>query len=191
MSEIPWWGLPLTAAVFALAGAAVALFVTARHDNVRGRGWKNRRWYAERKSAYVELMAVFERVVYRLRAGDAGGREPDPFVYLDEVGPALAQVRLLASGPVRSAALAVHLLLQKLHTASGPAPVPGVEPQKHARELLVQVPLVMHEFEVAVREELNISTSPPMFSDVVAPSLRGRARSLVQRSRALVGQDRD
>ena len=64
-----------------------------------------------------------------------GARSPDPLVYLDEVGPALAQVRLLASGPVRSAALAVHLQLEKLHTGGSQSTVPGVEPQKHFREL--------------------------------------------------------
>jgi hypothetical protein len=192
VSEIPWWGLPLTAIVFALVGAAVAVLVSARDEYARSRVRKTRRWYAERRDAYVELMAVFERVVYRLRTGyAAGGKEPDPLVYLDEVGPALAQVRLLASGPVRSAALAAHLLLEKLHTTGGPASVPGVEPQKHARELLAQVPLVMQEFEVAVREELDISTTPPRPAEPVAPaSLRERARSLVQRSSPLVGQDR-
>jgi hypothetical protein len=174
-----------------MLGAAVAMIVSARDEYARSRVRKTRRWYAERKDAYVELMAAFERVVYRLRAGyAAGGREPDPLVYLDEVGPALAQVRLLASGPVRSAALAVHLLLEKLHTTGGPAPVPGVEPQKHARELLAQVPLVMQEFEVAVREELDISTTPPAFTDVVAPpSRRDRVQSLLRRP--AVGQDRD
>ena len=70
-------------------------------------------------------------------------------------------MRLLASGPVRSAALAVHLLLEKLHTAGAPATVPGVEPQKHFRELLTQVPLVMQHLEAAVREELDIHPSPP------------------------------
>jgi hypothetical protein len=195
VSEIPWWGLPLIAAVSALVGAAVAQLVTARNDYARNRVRRTRRWYAERKDAYVELMAAFERIVFRLRAGNAGGREPDPLVYLDEVGPALARVRLLASGPVRSAALAVHLLLEKLHTTGGPAPVPGVEPQKHFRELLAQVPLVMQEFEVAVREELEIRTSPPAPADRIAPSLRQRARSLVRRpprpaDDELVGQDR-
>jgi hypothetical protein len=191
VSAIPWWGLPLIAVVFALLGAAVAVFVSARDDYARSRARKTRRWYAERKDAYVELMAVFERVVYRLRAAyTAGDREPDPIAYLDEVGPALVRVRLLATGPVRSAAMAVHLLLEKLHTAGGPAPVPGVEPQKHARELLAQVPLVMQEFEVAVREELDISTAPPSYSDLVAPARRrGRARSLLQRP--VVGQDRE
>ncbi len=196
VSGIPWWGLPLIAAVFALVGAAVAQLVTARNDSTRNRVRKTRRWYAERKAAYVELLAVFERVVHRLRAGQAaGGRDPDPLVYLDEVGPALAQVRLLASGPVRSAALAVHLLLEKLHTTGGPAPVPGVEPQKHFRELLAQVPLVIQQFEVAVREELDIRTSPPEFADDIAPDLRQRARSLLRRPRRgadgdLVRQDR-
>ncbi len=196
MSEIPWWGLPLIAAVFALVGAAVALLVTARNDYARNRVRRTRRWYAERKTAYIELMAVFERVVYRLRAGHAaGGREPDPLVYLDEVGPALAQVRLLASGPVRSAALAVHLLLEKLHTTGGPATVPGVEPQKHFRELLTQVPLVMQHFEAAVREELDIRPSPPAETGEIPPDLRQRARSLLRRPPRpaddhLVGQDR-
>ncbi|HET6530698.1 MAG TPA: hypothetical protein VFH03_08815 [Actinoplanes sp.] len=191
MSEIPWWGLPLIAIVSGVVGAAVAMIVSARDEHVRSRAGRTRRWYTERKDAYIGLMAVFERVVYRLRTGyAAGGREPDPLVYLDEVGPALARVRLLASGPVRSAALAAHLLLEKLHTTGGPAPVPGVEPQKHARELLAQVPLVMHEFEVAVREELDISPTPPVFPDVVVPaSRRDRVRSLLRRP--AVGQDRD
>ena len=170
MSQIPWWGLPLIAAVFALAGAAVAVLVSARNDYSRSRARKTRRWYTERQDAYVGLMAVFERVLYRLRAGQAaGGREPDPLVYLDEVGPALARVRLLASGPVRSAALAVHLQLEKLHTSGGPSTVPGVEPQKHFRELLGQVPLVLQEFEAAAREELDISTTPPAPAAEIAP----------------------
>jgi hypothetical protein len=196
VSEIPWWGLPLIAAVFALVGAAVAQLVTARNDYARSRVHRTRRWYAERQDAYVQLMAVFERVVYRLRAAHtAAGREPDPLVYLDEVGPALARVRLLASGQVRSAALAVHLLLEKLHTTGGPATVPGVEPQKHFRELLTQVPLVMQEFEVAVRDELDIRTSPPAAADEIPHHLRQRARSLLRRPArpaddGLVRQDR-
>jgi hypothetical protein len=173
VSQIPWWGLPLIAAVFALAGASVAMLVAARNDHARSRARRTKRWYAERKDAYVELMAAFERVVYRLRAGlNGAGREPDPLQYLDEVGPALARVRLLASGPVRSAALAVHLLLEKLHATGGPVPVRGVEPQKHFRELLAQVPLVMQELEVAVREELGIETEPP--SPGVTSRIRGR-----------------
>jgi len=143
-----------------VAGAAAAMLVAARNDYARSRVRRTKRWYEERKSAYIQLMAVFDRTVYRLRAGDAAGRGPDPLDYLDQVGPALMQVRLLASGPVRSAALAVHLLLTKLHETGKPAP-PGVEPEKHNRELLAQVPLVMQEFEVAIREELEISATPP------------------------------
>jgi hypothetical protein len=162
VSQIPWWGLPLVAAVFALVGALVAQSVTARDRFVRSRTRKTRRWYEERKAAYVDLLAVFERVFYRLRTTYArGDGEPDPLVYLDEVGPALMHVRLLASGPVRSAAVAVHLLLEQLHGGLKPSTVPGVEPEKHIRELMVQVPLVMQQFEAAIREELEISTTPP------------------------------
>jgi hypothetical protein len=183
VSQIPWWGLPLIAAVFALVGAAVALLATARSNYLRSRSKRTRRWYAERKAAYVELMAQFERVFYRLRATYAtGDKEPDPLVYLDEVGPALMQVRLLASGPVRSAALAVHLLLEQLHGGLKPATVPGVEPEKHVRELLVQVPLVMQQFEAAIREELGISTSPPRSVEPPDSDLRGRARALLRRT---------
>jgi hypothetical protein len=183
VSQIPWWGLPLIAAVFALVGAAVAQLATARNNYLRSRSRRTRRWYSERKAAYVELMAQFERVLYRLRATYAtGDREPDPLVYLDEVGLALMQVRLLASGPVRSAALAVHLLLEQLHGGLKPASVPGVEPEKHVRELLVQVPLVMQQFEVAIREELGISTSPPRSAEPADSDLRRRARAQLRRS---------
>ena len=129
MSEIPWWGLPLIAALFALAGAATAQLVSARTDYLMRRRRRTKRWYAERKAAYVELLAVFERDVYRLRAASEAGDKPAPgLTYIDEVGPALMQVRLLATGPVRSAALAVHLLLQKLHGEMNPSAVPGVRP---------------------------------------------------------------
>ncbi|MEV4349791.1 hypothetical protein AB0J83_35480 [Actinoplanes sp. NPDC049596] len=178
MSEIPWWGLPLIAAVFALAGAATVQLVTARSSYLRSRRRRTRRWYEERKAAYVALLAVFERDTYALRtAYDAGTKPASPLVYVDEVGPALMQVRLLASGPVRSAALAVHVLLQQLHGEMNPAAVSGVQPQTHFRELLTQVPLVMQQFEAAIREELRIEATPPAENE----SLNGRARSLLRR----------
>lgn len=196
MSQIPWWGLPLIAAVFALAGAATALLVQARTDYLRDRRKRNRRWYEERKAAYVELLAVFERDTYRLRAADAAGEKPAPALsFVDEVGPALMQVRLLASGPVRSAALAVHVLLDKLHGEMNPTSVPGVQPQIHFRELLAQVPLVMQQFEAAIREELSIDPVPPGVA-LADGDARARAGKLWRRPRtpalddlADIGQD--
>ncbi|MGK5678189.1 hypothetical protein [Actinoplanes sp. URMC 104] len=182
MSEIPWWGLPLVAAVFALAGAAAVQFASARNDYLSSRRKRTRRWYEERKAAYVALLAVFERDTYRLRAAYDAGEKPVPaLVYLDDVAPALMRVRLLASGPVRSAALAVHVLLQKLHGEMNPAAVIGVEPQTHFRELLTQVPLVMQEFEAAVRDELRIEATPPAQPVAADADLRGRARALLRR----------
>jgi hypothetical protein len=182
VSEIPWWGLPLIAALFALAGAATAQLVSARDNFVRSRRKRTKRWYEERKTAYVALLAVFERATYRLRAAyDADGKPVPALAYIDEVGPALMQVRLLASGPVRSAALAVHLLLQQLHGEMNPAAVSGVQPQTHFRELLTQVPLVMQQFEAAIREELDIQVTPPPRSELSDQDLRGRTRSLLRR----------
>jgi hypothetical protein len=184
VSEIPWWGLPLVAAVFALVGAGVAQLVTTRDNQVRSRVRKTRRWYAERKDAYVALLAFFERDVHRLRTGYAAGtRKPDVLAYLDEVGPVLMQVRLLASGPVRSAALAVHLVLEQLH-GPGPEPVPGMDTEKPFLELLGHVPLLMHEFEVAIREELEIEPSPPPEPPPPLDSSPARSlRALVRRQR--------
>jgi hypothetical protein len=177
VSEIPWWGLPLIAALFALAGAATAQLVSARTDYLMRRRSRTKRWYSERKAAYVELLAVFERDVYRLRAAfEAGDKLAPALTYIDEVAPALMQVRLLATGSVRSAAIAVHLLLQKLHGEMNPAAVSGVRPETHFRELLAQVPLVMQQFEAEIREELGIETDPPQ-------SLNGgrRGRQLLRR----------
>jgi hypothetical protein len=164
--------------VFALAGAVTAQLVTARNEYVRSRRKATRRWYEERKDAYVALLAVFERDTYRLRAAyDAGDKPVTALAYVDEVAPALMRVRLLASGPVRSAALAVHVLLQKLHGEMNPAAVPGVQPQTHFRELLTQVPLVMQQFEAAVREELRMTAAPPAGPELSNGDLRGRSRS--------------
>lgn len=194
MSDIPWWGLPLIAALFALAGAAAVHVASARNDYLRSRRKRTRRWYEERKEAYVSLLSVFERDTYRLRAAyDAGEKAVPVLTYMDEVGPALMQVRLLASGPVRSAALAVHMLLQKLHGEMNPAAVVGVEPQIHFRELLAQVPLVMQQFEAAIRDELRIETAPPSPpADAGSrgwPRLRRPARTAPLDGRAEVGQD--
>ena len=171
MSEIPWWALPLVAVVFALAGAGVTLLVSARDEYARSRAKRTKRWYAERKEAYIALLTEFERATYRLRAAYDGGQPPPgPFTYVDAVGPALMQVRLLASGPVRSAALAVHVLIEKLY-GERPTPPPGVDPEKSVREMLGHVPLVMQQLEAAIREELGINaTAPP---PTVPPPSRG------------------
>ncbi|MEU4557090.1 hypothetical protein AB0F72_01775 [Actinoplanes sp. NPDC023936] len=178
MSQIPWWGLPLVAVVFALAGAAAAHLAAARNNALRHRRRRTRQWYDERRAAYVQLLTAFDRATYRLRAAyDAGEKPPTVLNYLDEVGPALMPVRLLASGPVRSAALAVHLQLERLHSEMNPAGVVGVEPRTHFRELLAQVPLVMQQFEAAVREELEITDRPPAAPEPVA--MNGFRRRLV------------
>ena len=186
MSEIPWWGLPLVAAVLALVGALMAQLITVRNESARSRAERSARWYEERTSAYVGLLAAYERTTLRLRRGFAAAvAEPDPLGYLDEVGAPLTRVRLLASGPVRSAALAVHLLLEDLH-GPRPTPVPGRETGQHFLERLTHIPLLMHEFEVAVREELDIDVeggpppAPPVEED---PDWRRKARSLVGRPR--------
>jgi len=188
VSEIPWWGLPLIAAVFGLAGAGLAQLVSARNEYVRSRRKRTRRWYEERREAYVGLLAVFERDTYRLRAAyDSGDKSTSGLAYVDDVGPALMRVRLLASGPVRSAALAVHMLLQKLHGEMNPSAVSGVQPQTHFREVLAQVPLVMQQFEAAIRDELRIDVDPPAEAD------GARRRSLRRRAPldelAEIGQD--
>jgi hypothetical protein len=139
----------------------MTMLVTARDNYLRSRAKRTKRWYTERRDAYVALLAEYERATYRLRAAyDSGQPPPGPFEYVDAVGPALMQVRLLASGQVRSAALAVHLLIERLY-APRVTPPPGVEPEKSVREMLGHVPLVMQEFEAAVREELAIDASPP------------------------------
>ena len=184
MSVIPWWGLPLLCALFALAGAAAVHLVTARNDYLLSRRKRTRRWYEERKAAYVELLAVFERATYRLRAAYDAGEKPGggALAYVDEVGPALMRLRLLASGPVRSAALAVHLLLLKLHGEMNPAGRPGVQPETHFRELLAQVPLVIQQFEAAIRDELGIETTPPARPALGEANGRTRVRGLLRRS---------
>ncbi len=176
MSDIPWWALPLTAGVFALAGAFIAQLVTARQYLTRRATARRRRWYDERRSAYVALIAAFERAVARLRRDyRAGIIEPDPVAYHQEVGPALIQVRLLASGDVRNAALAVHRLLEDLH---GPRPATGrVE---DFVEVLNHVPLVLHEVEVAVRAELGIETAPPALPPEAPPTWRTRMKAAVR-----------
>ncbi|HWS32671.1 MAG TPA: hypothetical protein VN408_07995 [Actinoplanes sp.] len=175
VSQIPWWGLPLVAVVFALAGAAAAHLVFARNSALLNRTLRERRWYDERKDAYCQLLAAFDHATHRLRvAFEAGEKPPTALNYADRIGPSLMPVRLLASGPVRSAALAVHLQLQRLHGDMNPAGVVGVQPQTHFRELLAQVPLVMQQFEAAVRDELGIVDTPPKS----APALNGRGKQL-------------
>ncbi|MEV0901798.1 hypothetical protein [Actinoplanes sp. NPDC049802] len=173
VSQIPWWGLPLVAVVFALAGAAMAHLVSARNKQLLTRERRDRQWYEERKDAYCRLLAAFDRATHQLRmAYDAGEKPPTPLAYVDQIGPSLMPVRLLASGSVRSAALAVHLQLERLHGEMNPAGVVGVQPQTHFRELLAQVPLVMQQLEAAIREELSILDTPPK----PLPSLNGRVR---------------
>jgi hypothetical protein len=61
-----------------------------------------------------------------------------------------------------------------------PTAVPGVQPQIHFRELLAQVPLVMQQFEAAIREELRIDPVPPGPGASADGDLRAR-RGLLRR----------
>lgn len=176
MSDIPWWALPLVAGVFALVGALTARLFTARDQAARRAVARRRRWYDERRSAYVALLAAYERSVARLRRDHrAGITEPDPVHYHEEVGPALMQVRLLASGPVRNAALAVHRLLEDLHGARS-----ATARTEDFVEVLNHVPLVLHDLEGAVRAELGIQSTPPPLPPEALPTWRTRMKALVK-----------
>jgi hypothetical protein len=91
---------------------------------------------------------------------------------------------------VRSAALAVHVLLQRLHGEMNPSSVPGVQPQIHFRELLTQVPLVMQQFEAAIRDELRIETEPPGRPELPNGRSRSSLRKPPMDDLADIGQDR-
>ncbi len=172
MSAIPWWSLPLVAGIFAVLGAVVAQLVSARYAYTRRAARRRRRWYDERRTAYVSLLAAYERAVARMRREfDGGITELDPLRYHDEVGTALTQVRLLASPAVRNPALAVHRLLADQH---GPRPATARGEDFH--EALDHVPLILHELELAVRRELEIADEPPPLPPEAAPAWRLRGR---------------
>jgi hypothetical protein len=174
VSGIPWWSLPLVAGVFAVVGGFAVQLVTLGNRRGRRAAERRRQWYDERRSAYVGLLAAFDRAAARLRREyDAGVTEPDPLRYHDEVGAPLTTVRLLASGPVRNAALAVHRLLEDLH---GPRPLRG-HPDRFV-EVLGHVPLVLHDLEVAIRDELDIHPEPPPVPEPALP-WRDRFRALL------------
>ena len=165
MNSVPWWALPLTAGVFALAGALVAQLVTLRHAWSARAAERRSGWFDERRAAYVGLLAAYDRIIARLRHDYAAGvTKPDPLRYADEISAALMPVRLLAGNEVRNAALAVHKLLEDLH---------GDRPLGDFVEVLNHVPLVMQHLEAAVRSELRIELDPPP-ATVSPPSWRQR-----------------
>lgn len=157
MAQTPWWAIPLVAALFAVGGAVAALAVVAGTGRARRVQEQGQRWYTDRLGAYVALLAAFQRSVARLRRGFADGvLPPDLLLYLDEVGPALMRVRLLASLPVRNSALAVHRLIEDLHQGRTGSGAPAGPPEQEFLDRLAHVPLVMQAFEAAVRTELRI-----------------------------------
>ncbi|HEX8629256.1 MAG TPA: hypothetical protein VF755_13915, partial [Catenuloplanes sp.] len=156
MVQTPWWGLPLVAVLFALGGVLVTALVTSRTVRASRQRSAENRWYTDRWSAYVTLLAAFQRSLARMRRGfEEGTRTPDLMLYHSEVGAALAQVRLVAPLPVRNAALAVHRLIEDIHQPrAAPSAIAGAEPE--FLERLAHVPLLLQAFEVAVREDLDI-----------------------------------
>lgn len=183
MAETPWWALPVVAAVFALGGCLATLAVTANVERARRVQAHGELWYTDRLAAYVALLAAFQRSVARLRRGFADGvLPPDVLHYLDEVGTALMQVRLLASLPVRNSALAAHRLIEDLHgRRADPATAVSADPEFLDR--LAHVPLAMQAFEAAVRAELGIDISgrPEPGSDAAGPAPTRSGLELLRR----------
>jgi hypothetical protein len=184
MSQTPWWGLPLVAGLFALGGVVAAQVVAVRTERANRAVLARQRTNADRRAAYVALLAAFQSALVWARRGfDGGGPRVDSLLYVDRVAPALMEVRLVASMPVLNAALAVHKLMEEVHEQLAAAS-DGRGRGDRFLELLGHVPLTMQEFEKAIREELGIDTAPPVTEPVGAGGWSGRLRAALTGVRA-------
>jgi FAD/FMN-containing dehydrogenase len=67
MTQVPWWGVPLVAGLFALGGVLATQFTVVRLDQLRVKREDSRRWLADRRRIYASVLASAEGIYERVK----------------------------------------------------------------------------------------------------------------------------
>jgi hypothetical protein len=124
MSDVPWWGVPLIAGVFALGGVVLAQANAIVMDRLRVRREDERRWHEDRRAVYARYLNVADAAVRQITSGRVDGdhRNDDEWRavvagVLDELGGVRTEIQLVASVAVYD--VARELLVQTQALAAG------------------------------------------------------------------------
>jgi hypothetical protein len=124
MSDVPWWGVPLVAGVFALGGVVLAQVNAVVMDRLRVRREDARRWHEDRRAVYARYLNAADAAVRQITSGPVDGdhRNDDDWRAavaraLGELGGVRTEIQLVASVAVYD--LARELLVQTQALAAG------------------------------------------------------------------------
>jgi hypothetical protein len=111
MSDVPWWGVPLIAGVFALGGVLLAQVNAIVMDRLRVRREDARRWHEDRRAVYARYLNAADAAVRQITSGRVDGdhRVDDEWRaavagVLGELGRVRTEIQLVASVAVYAAA---------------------------------------------------------------------------------------
>jgi hypothetical protein len=73
MSDVPWWGVPLIAGVFAPGGVVVAQVNAIVMDRLRVRREDARRWHEDRRTVYARYLNAADAAAQQITSGRVDG----------------------------------------------------------------------------------------------------------------------
>ena len=118
MSQVPWWGVPVVAGIFAFGGVLAAQIVTIRLDRLRSNREDLRRWLIDRRRIYASLLAEADRTYIRISL--EWGTDKRFHEYADNLTAlrfCCQEVRLMSNAEVEAAAWALQDSLVKVTSA--------------------------------------------------------------------------
>jgi hypothetical protein len=111
MSDVPWWGVPLIAGLFALGGVLLAQVNAIVMDRLRVRREDARRWHEDRRAVYARYLNAADTAVRQITSGRVIGDHRDDDEWraavagvLGELGRVRTEIQLVASVAVYAAA---------------------------------------------------------------------------------------
>ena len=138
MTQYPWWGVPLIAGLFALAGVLLTQFVTVRINNQKFIRETEVQWNNEKRRIYSEFLAVCAQALVILAAARKGDvRESTHTIDALKLSLLAYEMQLVASRELSVHATNLSLATQRVVETSKNTPFDS-ELYEHVREEAIQ-----------------------------------------------------
>jgi hypothetical protein len=150
MTQVPWWGVPLVAGLFALGGVLATQFTVVRLDRLRVKREDSRRWLADRRRIYASLLASAEVIYESLKIEWTSGNGAS--AYREEITSLRVlcqEVRLMSTREVNAAAWEISEKLTKVTQSPESRQKVSLEDWKE------EYKIAMRGFASAARADIN------------------------------------
>jgi hypothetical protein len=157
MTQSPWWGVPLVAGIFALAGVLTTQLVTVRIERQKYRREIDLQWNNEKRRIYSEFLNECSQALLVL-ASSRAGQPRDTVKTIDplKLSFLVYEMQLVASTELSALAVTLSQATQRVILASK-----GTQPLSESDYSMVRQEAIQASVDFIDRARIELSVSSP------------------------------